>query len=387
MAVVPLLLFSLLLIFANEVDPSLSPGVKSALTANFECRSVPGTQIKVKIVAQNGETSEITIQTVEGKTNYEVEIPTTGDLGQSTAFKYQFEQTSLKEVTLTSSADYICVNALVVNTAVVVDQPTDFRTSCPTNTDGDVPDRPCKPLGSPIVMSRLFICPQRIKALLLKKSLITATPTKQPKRGETPVYDITGDMAEASLAIATGIVEFGGAITEARQNYRAGKKVQPLQKLSKLGSTLETAASFISTLAPVFSVFGGLASILTTFLTPNPFDELAKYLDDQFKQVNDQLYDIKADIADLGRLIEAKSGVLGMTTQIRALRYSTRNYGVMMTALSTKPVCGAKKSFEMKEVAEFMRQYEKGKFRDQRKVYSIHTKFAQYEWRILKNCY
>ncbi|XP_028404278.1 uncharacterized protein LOC114526931 [Dendronephthya gigantea] len=358
MAAAPLLLFSFLIILGHEVHPSHPASVKSALTANLECHSVPDIQITVKVVAQNEETTQVNIQTAQGKTNYEAELPTTGDLGESTAFKYQFEQSALKEVTLTSSSDYICVNALVVNTAVVVDQPTDFKTICPTDTDSVIPDRPCKLLGTPIDMSSLFICPQRVKDLLTKKSMISETPRTEPKRGEPPVYDITGDMAGASLAIATGIVEFGGAITEARQNYRAGKNVKPFQKLSKLGSTLETAASFISTLGPVFGIFGGLASILTTFLTPNPFDELAKYLDDQFKQVNDQLFYIQADIADLGRLIEAKSGVLGVTAQIRALRYSTRKYGIMMNALSTRPVCGDKESFEMKEVAEFMRQYE-----------------------------
>ena len=32
----------------------------------------------------------------------------------------------------------------------------------------------------------------------------------------------------------------------------------------------------------------------------------------------------------------------------------------MVNALSTRPVCGANESFEMKEVSELMRQYEAG---------------------------
>ena len=62
----------------------------------------------------------------------------------------------------------------------------------------------------------------------------------------------------------------------------------------------------------MFSVFSGIASIVTTFLTPNPFDELAQYFDEEFKQINNRLTDIQADIAHLGRLIEARGEVLAM---------------------------------------------------------------------------
>ena len=359
MARSPLLLFASLLFPVDEVC-SFTPNVTSALTAKF-CGTVPSENIIVNIVAQNGQTSKVVIQTEVGSTTYKIKIPNSG-LGQNATFKYQFEQTTFTEVTLSSAASQICVNALVVNTAVVVDQPTDFLTACPKDTSDDVPDRPCKQLGNPINMSSLFICPQRLKEILLKESLIASNPTTEPKRGEPPIYDITNDMAQASLAIATGISEYGDVITQARRNYRESKSVNPLRRISNIALSLETAKSFISTFTPVFGMFSGIASILTTFLTPNPFDELAKYLDEQFRQVNDQLFNIQTDIADLGRLIEAKSGVLGMTKQIRALRHSTRNYGVMMNALSTRPVCGTKESFQMKEVSEFMTQYEAGEF-------------------------
>lgn len=60
----------------------------------------------------------------------------------------------------------------------------------------------------------------------------------------------------------------------------------------------------------MFRVFSRIAFIARTFLAPNPFDELATYLDDEFKQITNRLTDIQADIADLGRLTEAKGGVL-----------------------------------------------------------------------------
>lgn len=100
---------------------------------------------------------------------------------------------------------------------------------------------------------------------------------------------------------------------------------------------------------------------MTNFLTPNPFDELAKYLDDQFEEVNNRLTDIQEDIADLGRLIEAKGGVLSMTEQLRAIRYAIRNYGRMVDTLSDKPVCGTNHLIKLREVAEFIRQYQYGK--------------------------
>lgn len=101
---------------------------------------------------------------------------------------------------------------------------------------------------------------------------------------------------------------------------------------------------------------------MTTFLTPNPFDELAKYLNQEFKQINNRLTDIQADIADLGRLIKAKGGVLAMTEQLRAIRYTIRKYGVLVEAMSTRPVCGAGELSKMPEVEEFLRQYQQGEF-------------------------
>ena len=211
------------------------------------------------------------------------------------------------------------MNALVIDTIIVVDQPTDFKTTFPTPSPDAVLERPCKQFGVSIDVSKLFVCPERLKDLLLKQKTVTATPGSQPTDGEPPTYDITNDMLQASSAIAAGLTEGTGSITEARQKYREASKAKPLKKLGTLATTFETASSFISAIAPVFSIFSGIASIATTFLTPNPFDELAKYLDQEFKQINNRLTDMQADIADLGRVIEAKVGVLAMTEQLLAL--------------------------------------------------------------------
>ena len=261
-------------------------------------------------------------------------------------------------MTVTSSASHICVSALVIDTIIVVDQPTDFKTTCPTPSP--VLERPCKQFGASIDVSKLFVCPERLKDLLLKQNLVTATPGSQPTDGEPPKYSTINDMLQATFAIGAGVTEGAGTITEARKKYREASKANPLKKLGTLATTFETASSFISAMAPVFSVFSGIASIATTHLTPNPFDELAKYLDQEFKQINNRLTEIQADITDLGRLIEAKGGVLAMTEQLSAIRYSIRNYGVLVDAISKKRVCGARALSEMPEVEEFITQYKYG---------------------------
>ena len=40
------------------------------------------------------------------------------------------------------------------------------------------------------------------------------------------------------------------------------------------------------------------------------------------------------DSPDQGRLTEAKGGVLAMTEQLSAIRYTIRNYGVLVDAMS-----------------------------------------------------
>ena len=74
-------------------------------------------------------------------------------------------------------------------------------------------------------------------------------------------------MLQSSSAIAAGLTEGAGTITEARQKFREARKAKPLQKLGAF-----------ETIVNSFLVFGN-AFTATTFLTPNPFDELANYLE------------------------------------------------------------------------------------------------------------
>lgn len=354
-----LLVAVLLLVFVNGVFSSASSTRTSALTLDLCDTLQASKEITIDIVSHNDEPRQAVIRGDGSKSHYEVNIPG-ASLLQESEYVFQSEQKTIKSVTLTSTASRICVNALVVDTIIVVDQPTDFKSTCPATSPEEL-ERPCKQFGVSIDVSRIFVCPERLKDLLLKEKIVHVKPgSEQTPEGEPPTYDITNDMLQASSAIAAGLVEGAGTITEARQKYREARRAKPLQKLGTFATVFETASSFISALSPVFSVFSGIASIATTFLTPNPFDELANYLDEEFKQINSRLTDIQADIADLGRLIEAKGGVLAMAEQLSAIRYTIRNYGILVDAMSTKPVCGARELSKMPEVEEFMRQYQYG---------------------------
>ena len=359
MANVNLLASVLLLVLASGFFRSAFSTRQSALTLNLCDPLQNGKQITIDIVAQNDEGRKVTINGDGSQSHYPKKIPG-ASLLQGREYQFQSEQKTIKSATVSSTANQICVNALVVDTIIVVDQPTDFMNTCPSSAPEDL-ERPCKELGVSIDVSRLFVCPEQLKKLLLKKELVQIKPGSQTTaENEPPTYDITDDMLQASATIAAGVVEGAGTVAAARQKYREARRANPLKKLGTFAKAFETAASFISFIAPVFSVFSGIASIATTFLTPNPFDEMAKYLDDEFKQINNRLTDIQADIDDLGRLIEAKGGVLAMANQLSAIRYAIRNYGVLVDAISAKPVCGARELSQTPEVEQFMRQYQYG---------------------------
>ena len=339
----------------------------SALTLVL-CKTLQKSKvIGVRILAVNGQRKNQNIagdgETLLFKLDIGKKLKAQKQNADTDRYQFQIKQNTIEQVTLTSSANHICVKALVVDTIIVVDQPTDFKSSC-SNSQA-VLERPCKRLGKAIDVSRIFVCPERLKDLLVKKGLATmVTPGTGTTGGAPPTYDIINDMMQASSAIAEGITTGTGTIVEARQKYRDARKASDaFQRLGTFARSFETIASFIGAVAPFLNVFSGIASIATTYLTPNPFDEIAKYLDAEFRHINNRLSDIQNDIADLGRLIEAKGGVLAMTNQLSAIRYAIRNYGNMVKALSTRPVCaGAEGLKKMPEVKEFIHQYKHSEY-------------------------
>ncbi len=96
-------------------------------------------------------------------------------------------------------------------------------------------------------------------------------------------------MIQASTEIAKRLVEMAANLKGkiGGQGNRLEKRKKPLlnNKLS----------SFINKLALLFDEFGGMASFVTTLLTPNPFDEIAKYLKKEFDEIDMKLSGIKSD--------------------------------------------------------------------------------------------
>lgn len=270
-----------------------------------------------------------------------------------------FPQNTIQRVKLTNEgSDSICVEALVVDTTIICDQPTDFMESCPNSPQADA--LPCKQFGD--YVQAVNICPEKLTTLLLTKNQINARPNQEPASTDftPPVYDITNDMLQASSAIADGLTEgYGKVVKHYKSVKRAAIKMKPIGTIASTSSSL---SSFIGALGPAFSIFSGIASIVTTFLTPNPFDELANYLSDQFKAVHSHLDEIQQDIADLGRIIEAQGSRLTMAKQLQSIRYAIRNYQNMAEKLAEGPVCGSSNFMNINEVAEFKRQYRDGKF-------------------------
>ena len=210
-----LLVSVLSLVFVNGFFPSVFCARQSALTLDLCDPLKGGKGITINIVAQNDKSRRVTISRDGSKTHYEETI-IGASLLQGSEYQFQSRQKTIKSVTVTSTANQICVNALVVDMIIVVDQPTDFMNTCPSLAPEDLV-RPCKQLGVLSDVSRLFVCPDQLKDLLLKKELVQIKPGSQTtSENEPPTYGILGDMLQASSTIAAGLVEGAGSITAAR---------------------------------------------------------------------------------------------------------------------------------------------------------------------------
>ncbi|KAJ7351909.1 hypothetical protein OS493_034513 [Desmophyllum pertusum] len=213
-----------------------------------------------------------------GDVNFEITVTAKGkggDKGKTLSTRFsgttrqknlegKIDQTNVKHVKVTSTQE-ICFQALVVDTTIIIDQPTDFKASCPTDAVED--SLPCKEFNSRV--KPVLICPQALTDLLKKKGVIENEPTQRPRPNsfETPTYDITNDMGQASLVIASGLTEEFNKVVKNRINVlSSAKKVN----FGDIGTKLGSFSSFLSALGPMFSIFGGITTIITTFLTPTP---------------------------------------------------------------------------------------------------------------------
>lgn len=90
--------------------PSASSTSQSALTFDLCGPLQGGKEITIDIVAQNDESRKVTINGDGSTSHYEKNIPGAGLL-QGDEYQFQFEQKIIKSVTVTSTANPICVNA------------------------------------------------------------------------------------------------------------------------------------------------------------------------------------------------------------------------------------------------------------------------------------
>ena len=250
----------------------------------------------------------------------------------------------VENVQVTSSLmSEICFLSLVVDTTILIDKETQFKARCERNSDSDA--RPCKNFGSDLVP--VFVCSQAMTKLLRSKGIISNSPADEDSEntGKPPVYYINNDMAQASFEIAKGLGE----------GTRKAVKFAATNKFGKLTGGLKTLSSFLQGLSPVLNMFGGATSILTTFLTPNPFEQLANYMKEQFDVIKRQLRDIDNDIANLKLVIESQSQKNAMATALTNIRHTTRSYERMLGALSQDHVCDATDLLNNSKVEAFMK--------------------------------
>jgi len=273
-----------------------------------------------------------------------------GQDGEHTKFLTgKIKQNDVKFVKYESARHEICFQSLVVDTTIIIDQPTFLNKSC---LDDDT--RPCKEWASEL--HPVPVCPEVLTKLLKDKGDLISLPSEMsgPNEFEPPVYDITNDMAEASYNIAEGTSElFRKVVKHKWKALDEAKKV----RFSNIGRILGTLNTFVKAFGPVFSIFSGITSIITTFLTPNPFDEMAKYLHMEFREIHRRLSHIQNDIADMKRVVEYQGMIAGMAGKLQAIRYSLRGYNKMVKKLSENKVCGADSLLNRTEVRHFMEQY------------------------------
>ena len=263
-------------------------------------------------------------------------------------------QNNVTYISVGQSSREICIEALVVDTIIIVDQPTIFKVTC-TSGDRANPIRPCKQLNSNV--RPVPICPEALTTLLKDREVIPRDAQIKkpgPQDFKVPEYNIINDLGQASSVIVEGLTQCRKDLRRVANNFKKAIK-STLQQIS--GKVLGTFSNFLKAMGPVASIFSGILTIVTTFYTPNPWDEMAKYLEKEFDEVHRRLSHIQSDIADLRRVVQHENKVCGIGRKLEAIRYSLRRYKKMVKGLSRNKVCGANNLLNRTEVKDFMEQY------------------------------
>ena len=255
-------------------------------------------------------------------------------------------QKGVKYIKVVSGED-LCLQAVAVDTNIYVDLPTNFKTTCSDEEKTSFP--PCKEFKSKL--KPLRVCPDKISELLKKKQLIDSMPAPDPEARpfEVPKYSAINDYAQASYAIAEWIYN---------NRERVNRFINQLKSANKLAKVIGVGGlllnSLLGAVGPALGIFSGLTSILTTALTPNPFDQLAEYLQEEFTALHNHLDRMEGELKEL---IRVEGAMTRMADAVASIRYSLREFQDIATSLKSNPVCGTNDLIREYSVDRFVRKY------------------------------
>ena len=251
------------------------------------------------------------------------------------------------EVVSTSGED-LCLQAVAVDTNIYVDLPTNFKTTCSDEEKTSFP--PCNEFKSKL--KPLRVCPDKISELLKREQLIDTLPSSDTdaRPFEVPTYNNVSDMAKASYAIIKGVADLSRkGVKGYMRKFTSAKQSSKL-----LGVGTKMISSILGAVGPAFGIFGGLTSILTSYLTPNPFDQLAEYLQEEFTALHNHLDRMEGELKEL---IRVEGTMTRMADAVASIRYSLREFQDIATSLKSNPVCGTNDLIREYSVDRFVRNY------------------------------
>ena len=251
------------------------------------------------------------------------------------------------EVVSTSGED-LCLQAVAVDTNIYVDLPTNFKTTCSDEEKTSFP--PCNEFKSKL--KPLRVCPDKISELLKREQLIDTLPSSDTdaRPFEVPTYNNVSDMAKASYAIITGIFDLSRKGVKGYMRKLTSAK----QSFKHFGAGPKLISSLLGAVGPAFGIFGGLTSILTSYFTPNPFDQLAEYLQEEFTALHNHLDRMEGELKEL---IRVEGAMTRMADAVASIRYSLREFQDIATSLKSNPVCGTNDLIREYSVDRFVRNY------------------------------
>ena len=251
---------------------------------------------------------------------------------------------------VSTSGEDLCLQAVAVDTNIYVDLPTIFKTTCSAEEETSIP--PCKEFKSKL--KPLRVCPNKISELLKREQLIDSLPSPDTNARpfEVPTYHIADDMAQASYAIVEGIADLSRKGVKGYMNQL--ESARKFSKLFRVEGKLTKISSILGAVGPALGIFGGLTSILTTFLTPNPFDMLAEYLQEEFTALHNHLDRMEGELKEL---IMAEGAMTRMADAVASIRYSLREFDDIAKSLKKNPVCGTDNLIREYSVNRFVYNY------------------------------